>query len=308
MTSPDYLLTASSEENAAPVNVPQLLRVGSYNVMDGGGDRWPAQVSLLAAQDLDILGIQEAKHWDRSDRARVHQTAEALGMQALFAPSQHHGCHLVLLYRWPRVRCLAFAPDISAGTFHHAASRAKFAVDGIVEPLWVIHTHLNPFSPSARLTETDWLTEYAGPSHLSLIIVDLNSGGLTGTGADREPDDWDLVPAHLHSRHRLVLPDGTYGGSDRRAMSALAQAGFVDPPQHLNIDPARTAGHWGRGSEPWNRRSDYVLLSPRMAPALRGHIVLDTPETRRLSDHLPVIDLFDVAEHGDLLNSAEAPC
>lgn len=222
MTSPDYLL-ATPEENVPPVK-SRLLRVGSYNVMDGGGDRWPAQVQLLAAQNLDILGIQEAKHWDRSGRARVYQTAEALGMQALFAPSQHHGCHLVLLYRWPSVSCLAFDPDISAGVFHHAASRAKFAVDGIDEPLWVIHTHLNPFSPSARLTETGWLTEYAAPSHLSLIIGDLNSGGLTSTGADREPDDWDLVPAHLYSRHRLVLPDGTYGGNDRRAMSALGSS------------------------------------------------------------------------------------
>ncbi|MFJ2225559.1 endonuclease/exonuclease/phosphatase family protein [Streptomyces anulatus] len=296
MTSPDYLLT-TTEENVPPVK-SRLLRVGSYNVMDGGGDRWPAQVQVLAAQNLDILGIQEAKHWDRSGLARVYQTAEALGMQALFAPSQHHGCHLVLMYRWPGVKCLAFDPDISAGVFHHAASRAEFAVDGVDEPLCVVHTHLNPFSPSARLTEANWLTEYAEGTRLALIITDLNSGGLTGTGADQEPADWGHVPVHLHSRHRLTLPDGTYGGSDRRAMSALARAGFVDPPQQLGIAPPRTAGHWGQGSEPWDRRSDYVLASPRLAPALRSHTVLDTPQTRLLSDHLPVIDLFDVAGHG----------
>ncbi|MFJ4973025.1 endonuclease/exonuclease/phosphatase family protein [Streptomyces sp. NPDC088755] len=267
--------------------------MGSYNVMDGGGDdRWPAQLEMLASQNLDILGIQEAKHWDRRGRARMHQLAETLGMQALFAPSQHHGCHLVLLYRWPRIHCLACEPDISCGTFHHAASRAQLAVEGVEESLTVIHTHLHPFSPGVRLTEAGWLTEYADPDRLSMIIGDLNTGGLSNTGADLDPDDWDLVPAHLHSRHRLVLADGTYGGSDRRAISALIAAGYVDPPQYLGITPPRTAGHWGRGSEPWNRRSDYILLSPRLAPALRSHDVLDTPETQRLGDHLiPIVSL-----------------
>lgn len=270
----------------APGASSSRLRVGSYNVMDGGEDRWSGQMNLLASLDLDILGIQEAKHWDRNDGARLNETAEALGMQPLFAPSRSHGCHLVLLYRWPRVRCLRFQADISCGRFHHTASRAQLVVEGFDQPLCVLHTHLHPFSPSARLKEAGWLTEYAAPDRLSLIIGDLNTGGLT----DKDPDDWGSVPAHLQSRHRLVRPDGSYGGTDRRAMRALMEAGFVDPPQHLGITPPRTAGHWGGGSEPWDRRSDYVLLSPRVAPALRDHEVVDTPESQGLADHLPVID------------------
>lgn len=266
------------------------LRVGSYNVMDGGQDRWSGQLRLLASLDLDLLGIQEAKHWDRTDYARVHETAEALGMQPLFAPSQSHGCHLVLFYRWPRIQCRRFRADISCGRFHHAASRAQFTVDGVDEPLWVLHTHLHPFSPGVRLTEAGWLTEYANPDRLAVIIGDLNTGGLM----DKDPDDWDQVPVHLHSRHRLVLPDGSYGGSDRRAMSALTKAGFVDPPEQLGMEPPRTAGHWGHGSEPYDRRSDFVLLSRRLAPAVHDHRVVDTAETQRLGDHLPVITSVDL--------------
>lgn len=283
-----------------PHVAPGLFRVGSYNVMDGGGDgdRWPAQLKLLASQNFDILGIQEAKHWDRHGRARMHQLAEALGMQPLFAPSQHHGCHLVLLYRWPRVRCLSFEPDISFGSFHHAASRAQFTIAGMDRPLTVIHTHLHPFSPAARLVETGWLTEYANDDLFSILLGDLNTVGLTGIGADQDPADWGLVPKHLHSRHRLVLPDGTYGGCDRRAMSALIKAGYVDPPQHLGIAPPRTAGHWRRGSEPWDRRSDYVLLSVGLIPTFHSHVVLDTSRTRRLSDHLIPIVCLDFTKAG----------
>ncbi|MFD3414981.1 endonuclease/exonuclease/phosphatase family protein [Streptomyces cyaneofuscatus] len=266
-----------------------LLRVGSYNVMDGGGDRWAGQMELLASLDLDLLGIQEAKHWERSDRARLHATAEKLGMQPLFAPSQSHGCHLVLFYRWPRVNCIKFQPDISGGRFHHTASRAVLKVDGLT--IKVLHTHLHPFSPTARLTEAGWLTEYASASGLSLLIGDLNVSGL----GDEDPADWNAVPAHLHSRHRKMLDSGSYGDADRAAMHALRRAGLVDPALHLGLTPPpRTTGHWGPGTEMWDRRSDYVLASPGLAPAIHDHEVVDTPATQALGDHLPTITTFNL--------------
>ncbi|MFJ9979266.1 endonuclease/exonuclease/phosphatase family protein [Streptomyces cyaneofuscatus] len=263
-----------------------LLRVGSYNVMDGGGDRWAEQMDLLESLDLDILGIQEAKHWERQDRARLHATAERLGMQPLFAPSQSHGCHLVLYYRWPRVHCARFTPDISNGRFHHTASRAVMKVAGLT--IKVLHAHFHPFSPALRLTEAGWLTEYAAADEFSLIVGDLNVSGL----GDEDPADWNRVPSHLHSRHRKVLPDGSYGDADRDAMRALRSAGFADPPLHLGIVPPRTTGYWGGGTERWDRRSDYVLASPPLIPAIYDHRVVDTPTARSLSDHLPTITVF----------------
>ncbi|MFL0026046.1 endonuclease/exonuclease/phosphatase family protein [Streptomyces sp. NBUL23] len=268
-----------------------LLRVGSYNIMDGGGDRWAGQMELLASLDLDVLGLQEAKHWERQDHARLHATAAALGMQALFAPSKSHGCHLVLFYRWPRVACTRFQPDISGGRFHHTASRALLKVDG--HTLRVLHTHLHPFAPAARLKEAGWLTEYAAADGLSLLIGDLNTSGL----GDPDPSDWEQVAAHLHSRHRQMLGDGSYGGTDRRAMHALMNAGFIDPARHLGRTPPRTAGHWESG-ENWDRRSDYVFVSPRLAPTIHDQLVVDTPATQALGDHLPTIAVLDLAPLG----------
>ncbi len=72
------------------------LRVGGYNLRDGGVDeagdrRWRAQLDILDALRLDVLAVQEATHWDRDDFARLHATADALRMQPLFAPSRSHG-------------------------------------------------------------------------------------------------------------------------------------------------------------------------------------------------------------------------
>ncbi|WP_234364968.1 endonuclease/exonuclease/phosphatase family protein [Streptomyces sp. RTd22] len=258
------------------------IRIGTYNVLDGGGDRWRQQVQFLAGLHLDVLGIQEAKHWDARGCHRMFATARALGMQPLFAPSRHHGCHLVTLYRWPKVECTAFEPDVSGGEFHHTASRARFTAGG--RAFSVVHTHLDPFSGQDRLSEVSWLTQYAAADEHTALIGDLNSIG----AQDREQDDWRRIPIHLQPRHRMVRDDGSYGGTDRRAMAALMAAGFVDPPLQLQVPWGRTAGYWN-DTELWDHRSDYVLLSPSLAPALRSYVVADTPTTQMLSDHLPVV-------------------
>lgn len=258
------------------------IRVGTYNVLDGGGDRWRQQVKFLAGLHLDVLGIQEAKHWDARGFDRMFATARALGLQPLFAPSRHHGCHLVTLYRWPKVECLAFEPDVSGGEFHHAASRARFVASG--RAFSVVHTHLDPFSGQDRLSEVSWLTQYAATDQQTALIGDLNSIG----ARDPEQDDWRRIPVHLQPRHRMIREDGTYGDTDRRAMAALMAAGFVDPPLQLQMSWRRTAGYWSE-AERWDHRSDYVLLSPGLAPALCSYAVADTPTARMLSDHLPAV-------------------
>lgn len=83
----------------------------------------------------------KAKHWDQKDSERVYATAERLGMQPLLARSRSHGCHLVTYYRWPRVQCLGFSPDVACGNFHHTVLRARMRITGVREPIVLLHTH-----------------------------------------------------------------------------------------------------------------------------------------------------------------------
>ncbi|WP_399094035.1 endonuclease/exonuclease/phosphatase family protein [Streptomyces sp. BBFR2] len=267
----------------------QPLRVGTYNIRDGGApdsQDFARQLDLVAG--LDILGIQEAKHWNRDRERRLHDAARALGMRPLLTPSANHGCHLLLLVRAPRVRIVEHTPTIAAGTFHHAASRTLIEVDDRYR-ITVLHTHLNPFSPDMRLAETGWLTEYAEEGRRTLLLGDLNTIGAD----DPDPDDWSDIPWHLYSRHREIRSDGTYGGADRRAIRALSVAGYADPSTHLGVPAVPTTGHWP-GAEEWMRRSDYVLLSEALTPALTDWRVVDTPVARMSSDHLPGIATLDL--------------
>ncbi|MEV0278573.1 endonuclease/exonuclease/phosphatase family protein [Streptomyces sp. NPDC050610] len=284
-----------------------LLKAATYNLLDGGQrrpdkglpERLPAQLAMLRALDLDILCLQEGKNWHRDKHRTLYAVARALGMQPLFAPSASHGCHLAIFYRWPRVRCLAFEPDIACGTFHHTAAYAELAIEGCAQPIDVINTHLSPLNPAVRRDEAGWLTEYAKRGRYTLLHGDLNAGQPVATTPDRLTN---CIPADEHSRHLVQGPGGVYTDEvDLRALHALLGADFIDPPAALGLPTPRTAGYWrgGKGGERpglWDHRSDYILLSPSLAPALRNSEVIDTPAARLLSDHLPVTVTLDLTQ------------
>ncbi|MGN9819707.1 endonuclease/exonuclease/phosphatase family protein [Streptomyces sp. SD11] len=264
------------------------LRIVTYNTLNGGRERDGALHRLTAQLDMlreikpDVLCLQEGKWWDETGGERVNMVAAALEMEARLAPSASHGCHLVTLVRPPRVRFLRFYPDVAEGTFHHTVSRADLKVEGAAEVLRVLHSHFDPFDPAGRVAEARWLTQY-GDRNDTLLVGDLNSEA----PGDPEPDSWDWLPATQYSSNRVQHPDGSYGGLDKRAMSALLAAGFVDPAAELELEFAPTAGHWREADR--GHRSDYILRSKHLAWRVESYTVIDTPRAQGAADHLPVV-------------------
>lgn len=269
------------------------LRVVSYNVHDGGLDggddrRWRAQIDVLGSLVADVVVVQEAKHWDRDGAARMFATAEALSMQPLLARSASHDCHLVVLYRWPKVTCVRFDPAAGCGAFHHALARADLHITGFDQPVRVAATHLDPFSGDNRLAEAGWLTTREYTDGRTILAGDLNCIGAT----DPEPD-WNTLDSP-HTHRRLIGLGGHPGPADRRAMRVLLAEGYHDP--HTPNSACRSPPPQATRTVNPGRRSDYILPSGALLPALVGYQVIDTPTTRAASDHLPVIADLDLDE------------
>ncbi|MFI9630038.1 endonuclease/exonuclease/phosphatase family protein [Streptomyces sp. NPDC052042] len=280
-----------------------VLRIGTYNMLDGGLDgwgkntnntrglsteHWKRQMEVLGELRLDVLALQEAKHYDSDDFALAKATGSALGMNWKLAPSARHGCHLMTLVRPAQVEIRDFVMDAAAGAFHHTVSRARLVMVRTGEELDFFNTHLAPFSPQKRCEEVTWLTEHGGRGD-AVLVGDLNGPGV----ADPEPTDeeWKTFPSELHSRHRYLNPDGSYGMSDRRPLATLRHAGFRDVVADLGYPWAPTVGHWS-AREPLRMRFDHILPAKGMASRLGDVEVVDTPVTRGLSDHLPVVAEF----------------
>ncbi len=72
----------------SPSPEPSLrLRVATYNILLGGGGRWPEIIELLRAIDADVVALQEAE-----DRGAVEVAAQELGYAVYFgeAPTPRH--------------------------------------------------------------------------------------------------------------------------------------------------------------------------------------------------------------------------
>ncbi len=263
-------------------------RAAVYNLLNGGvdDDRLPQQVGILYGLRPDILCLPEATFWADNDEARLWWVADQLDMAVAYMARSYIGDgrnHTALLYRPSRFR-LVGRRLIDPNRFTHAMIKARLRpveANDDSQDVLTLATHLDPFDGTKRLSEarrvTDFGGTFPGAPDRAILLGDLNV-------SDREPETWDDVPRNLHSRYRLVLDDGTFGGVDRRALDALLGSGWTDPQTLTGVRRTPTVGYY-YPNEPVPWCLDYVLTR---GLAVETYQTLDTPQARKLSDHLPI--------------------
>jgi exodeoxyribonuclease-3 len=253
------------------------VRVMTWNIKTGGGERLGAVLAVLRRERPDLLSLQELRDFDRHGARRMREVAEATGMTAHLAPSTF-GQPVALLARPPLELTRTSAVR---RRLHHAAAVA--VVPTSAGPLTVVGTHLHPFSPYRRMREARWLAA----RHASRTAPVLLAGDLNGLDphTDHTAEVARLGPPY---RRRHLAPDGSV---DTRAAAAFEQAGFVDL--------AAAGGHTvptteGGGHEFARMRLDYVLGSPPVAALVRRARVVRGDETEYASDHYPLVVELDL--------------
>ncbi|WUJ12371.1 endonuclease/exonuclease/phosphatase family protein [Actinoplanes sp. NBC_00393] len=257
------------------------MRLMTWNIRNGGGDRLPAIIEVVKAERPDILALQELRDFPRYDRTTHFATS--VGMTPHLARSVL-GQPVAVLVR----------PPLQLGKraavtwrLHHAAAVAEVATTA--GPLRVVSTHLNPFWPYRRMREARWLAaRYFGDR--TLIAGDLN--GLA-PGVDHT-EALAALPAMYRRRH--LDPDGTVATG---AIAAFADAGFTDLWPAAGPGPGSDAGETVpttglRGHEFGSTRLDYVLAGSAVAPLARDMRVVRGGTAEHASDHYPVVVDLDI--------------
>ncbi|MDF0491386.1 hypothetical protein PX554_25035 [Sphingomonas sp. H39-1-10] len=258
------------------------MRIMSYNTLFGGFDgiadqRYQAQIDIIRAADPDILLAQELKGFLDEGGKRLFEMERRLERRALVAPAPVTGQNTAIFVK-PDIEILAFESD--SVHFHHAAAIARLRVPGLDQPLTAISVHLCPNGTPVRLREVSYLYNHADEDGFAVIGGDFNSLGPD----DPDPVGLESLPARYRARY--VGPDGKM---DRRPITALMQAGFVDVAGHLRRDPEPTvpgAGFANTEFVPF--RSDYVFVTPPLARLAIDYAVLRDAATDAASDHYPI--------------------
>ncbi|MEU4625479.1 endonuclease/exonuclease/phosphatase family protein [Actinoplanes sp. NPDC023801] len=250
------------------------LRLMTWNIKNGGGDRLPEIIQVIRGEQPDVLCLQELQHFQRYGRRRLRELSEATGMTAHLAPSALAQPVAVLVR--PPLRIVGRSSV--SWRLHHAAAVVR--VDTTAGQLTVVSAHLNPFSPYRRYREARWLAaRYGSARRMVLIAGDMN--GLAPDGDHTR----DLDAVHSLYRQRHLGPDGE---PDTRAIAAFGQAGFTDLWRHLGEGDGRTVPTGFAGREFGTMRLDYLLASAPLADRTKRAWVLRDETTEHASDHYPV--------------------
>jgi exodeoxyribonuclease-3 len=249
------------------------LRLMTWNIKNGGGDRLPAILRVIHREQPDVLCLQELQHFHRYG-PRLHALAQEAGMTVHLAPAGF-AQPVAVLVRPPR-RILG--RSAIRWRLHHAVAIA--VVETTAGPLTVVSAHLDPSSPYRRYREARWLSaRYGSARRMTLIAGDMN--GLD-PGADHTATLDSLDPLY---RRRHLGPDGA---PDTRALTAFREAGFTDLWTTVGEGDGRTVPTGFAGHEFGAARLDYLLATaPLAARAKRSWVVRDEA-TGEASDHYPV--------------------
>jgi exodeoxyribonuclease-3 len=250
------------------------LRLMTWNIKNGGGDRLPAIIGVIRGEQPDVLCLQELQHFQRYGQSRLRELSEATGMASHLARSVLAQPVAVLVRPPLRIRRRSSV----SWRLHHAAAVA--VVDTAAGPLTVVSTHLNPFSPYRRYREARWLAaRYAAAGRMVLVAGDMN-------GLDPDGDHGrDLAAVHALYRRRHLGPDGE---PDTRAVAAFRRAGFTDLWHTVGEGDGRTVPTGFAGREFGSMRLDYLLASPPLAARAKRLWAVRDDVTEHASDHYPV--------------------
>lgn len=248
------------------------MKVLSYNIREGGGDRLAAIAAVIRGEAPDAVALLEA-----DDRGAAATLARDLGMDFAFGEA-NCAAHVAWLSRAP----------IRRATNHRHPGLAKTLLtialdgaDGAGGPFHLCATHLasrhEPPEPADEVPILlDLLAPLAGQPHL--LVGDFNA--LAPGDPVGEP------PAGVVPRGEAVA------GTPRLAIGRLLDAGYRDCYRARH--PA-APGHTYPTDHPW-LRLDYLFASPALAPRLQGCDLVAGDGAVVASDHFPVWAVFFVTE------------
>lgn len=246
------------------------LRVMTFNILNGGGERMPVIRDVIRSQYPDIVAIQEA-----NDRGLIESLARELEMSLIFGEA-NSPYHLAWLTRAPILR--------SAN--HKLPELRKTLLELVVEwegmPLQLFNIHLRP-EPEAegqRLIEIQAALHAMGPLEATprLFVGDFNAlAAHDQFVSDIKYRDEDVDFAErAYPLPRSVIP-------------AIIAAGYVDVYRSMNPG---AEGYTNQTPTPVTR-IDYIFASPSLAARAISCDLVTGALAVYASDHLPVRAEFE---------------
>ncbi len=220
-----------------------LMRIVSYNILNGGEGRADPLAEVIAAQRPDVVVLVEA-----DDPAVVQRIAGRLKMDYIHAPAGSHAG--AILSAWPMVQTINHA--LRSGHWMNAFIEAHVIDPGGVEwPIVGLHFAAHASEEREQLREKQLQAMFDRLSHLQgrphILAGDFNANA----------PSQQIDPALCSPRTRQDWLDNG-GGIPRRVVQRLLDAGYIDTLHAVAPDLADTTGTYTTQFP--GQRIDYIFI------------------------------------------------
>jgi exodeoxyribonuclease-3 len=239
------------------------VRILSYNIWDGGGERLDEIAAVIEGARPDAVALLEAT----PDASAA--LGAALGMEVVFGEGNSiFDVHVAWLSRRP----IRHSHNHRLPALAKTLLELEVAVEG--SPLHLFATHLTSRHEEEAHPRTGEIRAILGVLGGLGDMPHLLVGDFNALAAD---DPVGTPPSGVEPRGDAVP------GAARTVLAPLAAAGYVDCYRSLHREPGFTYP----ADSPW-LRLDYAFASPRVAPRVASCDVVSGARAARASDHLPI--------------------
>lgn len=204
-------------------NSSSILKVLTYNIYNGGGNRIDGICSFIRDSKVDVLGINEAYDWSEDD---LINNAKRWGHSFSILLITKSKYHLAITSSFP-IEVI----DRHTDNMHHGFLIVK------IRGMAFIVTHLNPFDGGQRLKEAQLIVESAKQLTQCPIglMGDLNSlSRLDASLYEANNTIAQLMETEKLRQKFLYMPEGGKQAIDYRTLDVFYQSNFIDVQAAFN--------------------------------------------------------------------------
>ena len=260
------------------------MKVMTYNILLGGEGRLEAIIDTICTEKPDILGIQEANHFDENNRLQVISERAGLPYTALALGAMRNSgrrFHVATLSRTEikAKKCLE--------GFHHAGLQTIIVTEfGLVS---VVNVHLSLDKEYTRMQEACKIIIAQEPFEQSIILGDHNA---LSPKDNYDQSFFNDALKYFFTRDGKITTDAIdriekarfFDGKAREMKPKFFDTAFLTKNQQRTF-PTPISRH----SDSPRLRIDYIFVSEALSPHLKKTKVVQSDA----SDHYPYWAYFE---------------
>ncbi len=254
------------------------MKLITYNISNGGEDRFDSVIEIVSDENPDFLIINEANGFERNDNQKLKEFSEKIKLPYFqLSLSGEYDYHTAVFSKYPFKEIEGLKPLRNAGIIA--------VIETELGEIAIVGVHLTPDTEDLRLKEIGLIVGRQKKYQNKILMGDMNSLSATddyNQGIIKEFDEAQLNKFTTNGKFRFDVINKiiSIGYMDTAVIFGKQKESTV--PTKINKDEAHLI----------SMRVDYAFISDSLKNKVKNYSVIKNNLTEKSSDHYPVVIEF----------------